>query len=68
MRATSQLAYESIKTSGKLSDMRWRVYDFLYRKGSLTGRELDAQMAGPGETRTSYHKRLRHAYPVHTLH
>ena len=59
MRATSQLACESIKASGKLSDMRWRVYDFLYRKGPLTGRELDAQMAGPGETWTSYHQRLR---------
>lgn len=58
MRQTSILAYEAIKSSGKLSDMRWRVYDFLYRNGPLTGRELDAAMASPGETRTSYHKRL----------
>ena len=58
MRQTSILAYEAIKSSGKLSDMRWRVYDFLYRNGPLTGRELDAKMASPNETRTSYHKRL----------
>ena len=58
MRQTSILAYEAIKASGKLSDMRWRVYDFLYKNGPLTGRELDAKMASPNETRTSYHKRL----------
>lgn len=58
MRQTSILAYEAVKASGKLSDMRWRVYDFLYKYGPLTGRELDAKMASPNETRTSYHKRL----------
>ena len=58
MRQTSLLAYETIKASGKLSDMRWRVYDFLYKNGPLTGRELDDGMALPNETRTSYHKRL----------
>jgi hypothetical protein len=58
MRQTSILAYESIKASGKLSEMRWKVYDFLFSNGPLTSRELDAKMATPGETRLSYHKRL----------
>lgn len=62
-RKTSLLAYNKLATAGPgggslLSEMRWKVYDHLYRFGPLTGRELDAGLARPDETRTSYHKRL----------
>lgn len=58
VRRTSVESYEAIRASGRLSRMRWRVYDFLYRHGPLTGHELDDRMAVVGETKTSYHKRL----------
>ncbi len=62
-RKTSLYAYNKLKTGGQdggslLSWMRWAVYDFLYQHGPATGREVDAGLAKPGETRTSYHKRL----------
>jgi DNA-binding MarR family transcriptional regulator len=58
VRRTSAESFEAIRASGRLSRMRWRVYSFLYEHGPLTGHELDDRMAVPGETMTSYHKRL----------
>lgn len=58
MRQTSLDTYRDIKDSGLLGNMQWKVYSFLFSHGPMTGRELDDAMAGAGETRTSYHKRL----------
>lgn len=39
-RQTSIDTYNKIKSSGLLSRMRWKVYDFLYSNGPMTCREL----------------------------
>lgn len=58
VRQTSLQAYNEIQANGLLSHMRWVVYDCLFRHGPLTAHELDKYLAKPGETKTSYHKRL----------
>lgn len=58
MRHTSIDAYNHIKDCGLLSRTRWLVYETLFQKGPCTARELDKWLATPGDTKTSYHKRL----------
>lgn len=58
MRQTSVQTYSQIQANGLLSRMRWLVYDYLFRHGPATSREIDDGMRSPGEVRPSYHKRL----------
>jgi hypothetical protein len=58
VKPTSWRCLQQIEAEGLLSEMRLLVYRELIRRGPVTGRELDAALARPGETRTSYHKRL----------
>lgn len=58
VRPTSFLALREIRERGLLGRMALEVYEALCRRGPMTGREIDAFLARPGETRTSYHKRL----------
>ena len=53
MRQTSLEAFQAIKSEGLLSGMRLRVYELLYHRGPLTGREVNSFLEG-----VSYHKRL----------
>lgn len=59
-RTTSLLAWESLKRSGKLTKSQWHVYDYLFRHGPLTARELNGQLSAVfgGAAAPSYHKRL----------
>lgn len=40
IRQTSIEAYNYIKDSGMLSKLRWMVYDYVYKNGPLTQREV----------------------------
>lgn len=64
VKPTSRVCYEQIVREGLLSALRLRVYETLLDAGPLTGRELDAILAAPGETRTSYHKRLSELHRI----
>lgn len=62
-RRTSVLAFRRLSMGGPngrplISDARWRVYEWLFHHGPLTGRELNAGLARPGEASASFHKRL----------
>jgi len=56
-RVTSYLALREIRERGLVGRVQLEVYELLARRGPLTGREIDAALARPGESRTSYHKR-----------
>ena len=56
-RATSLIAWESLKRSNELSKKQWAVYDMLFRHGPLSAREVNSMIA-PGHTSVGYHKRL----------
>lgn len=58
VKETSLTCYRQVVAEGLLSRVRLLVWEELARRGPVTGRELDAALAQPGETRTSYHKRL----------
>ncbi len=57
-RSTSAVSWQSVQSSGLVSKMRLRVYNWLYVNGPSTRSELDAGMMGPAEVNPSYHKRL----------
>lgn len=57
-RSTSVEVYHQIVENGLLTHQKALVYKHLYHHGPLTGRELTKALAEPGETATSYHKRL----------
>lgn len=58
VRSTSLLIYEEIMASGLLTFQKALVYRQVFLHGPLTGREVTKMLAEPGETATSYHKRL----------
>lgn len=59
MRATSIQAYQQIRDSGLLSEMRWKVYDYLFNNGPLTANELTKGLLGAyPKANPSWHKRL----------
>jgi uncharacterized protein YwgA len=55
---TSAIAYRTIKDSGLLSEMRWRVYDILYHHGPLLGSQVSALYKRDHLT-TSYSETVR---------
>lgn len=57
-RQTSVDVYHQIVEEGLLTHQKALVYVHLFKHGPLTGRELTKAIAAPGETATSYHKRL----------
>jgi hypothetical protein len=58
MRQTSIDTYYAIKDEGVLGDLQWKVYDYLYHHGPMTGRELDDAMIKAGAEHATSHKRL----------
>jgi len=57
-RHTSVEAFRDINSSGKLGEMQIKVYNALYQKGPLTGRELDQMLGRHSDKAASFHKRL----------
>ena len=43
-RETSIIAYNAIKDSGLLSKLKWRVYDYLYKFGPLTAKQINIRL------------------------
>lgn len=58
VRETSLAAYEKIRDTGVLSQMRWKVYDYLFHHGPLTAGEVTKALKRPDEVHPSYHRRL----------
>ena len=57
-RQTSIEAYRAIRDGGLLSEQRFRVYEYLFNYGPMTGNEINEALTDPDCVSPSYHKRL----------
>lgn len=69
MRQTSIDAYNAIKREGLLSRVRWAVYDFLYKKGPLTGAQIHAALSkGKSDSGGTYTSRLSELRKINVVY
>lgn len=68
MRQTSLEAYQSLRDSGVLSNLRWAVYDALFHHGPMTRNELDARLKGQSTINASYSRRLTELESIGLAH
>jgi len=70
MRQTSIDAYNSIRDSGALGTLRWKVYDYIFNHGPVSMMEANLALNDDKYSNGSYTSRfaeLRHAGVIHEV-
>jgi hypothetical protein len=57
-RQTSVDAYNSIRNSGALSKLRWKVYDFVFKNGPCTAKQVHLNLREEGQNDGCYTTRM----------